>query len=43
MVVETGRRITARHTRALEKAKLTDLEVPAEYLVGSVFARDYVR
>ena len=42
VVVETGRRISARHTRALEKAKITELEVPAEYLVGRVFARDYV-
>ena len=42
VVVETGRRISARHTRALEKAKITQLEVPAEYLVGRVFARDYV-
>ncbi|MDU0353866.1 DNA-directed RNA polymerase subunit beta [Paraglaciecola aquimarina] len=42
VLVETGRRISARHTRALEKAKITELEVPAEYLIGRVFARDYV-
>jgi len=42
VVVETGRRISARHTRALEKAKITELEVPAEYLVGRVLARTYV-
>ncbi|WP_158966619.1 DNA-directed RNA polymerase subunit beta [Paraglaciecola sp. L3A3] len=42
VLVETGRRISARHTRALEKAKITELEVPAEYLVGRVFARDYI-
>ncbi|MBL4630449.1 MAG: DNA-directed RNA polymerase subunit beta, partial [Paraglaciecola sp.] len=42
VIVETGRRISARHTRALEKAKITELEVPAEYLVGRVFARDYI-
>ena len=42
VVVETGRRISARHTRALEKAKITELEVPADYLVGRVFARDYI-
>jgi DNA-directed RNA polymerase subunit beta len=42
VVVETGRRISARHTRALEKAKITELEVPAEYLVDRVFARDYI-
>ncbi|MGJ8682524.1 DNA-directed RNA polymerase subunit beta, partial [Paraglaciecola sp.] len=42
VLVETGRRISARHTRALEKAKITELEVPAEYLIGRVFARDYI-
>ncbi|MBU3002426.1 DNA-directed RNA polymerase subunit beta [Paraglaciecola arctica] len=42
VVVEAGRRISARHTRALEKAKITELEVPAEYLVGRVFAREYI-
>ncbi|MFT2089866.1 DNA-directed RNA polymerase subunit beta [Paraglaciecola sp. 2405UD69-4] len=42
VLVEAGRRISARHTRALEKAKITELEVPAEYLVGRVFARDYI-
>ena len=42
VVVETGR-ISARHTRALEKAKITELEVPAEYLVGRVFARGSCR
>ena len=36
VVVETGRRISARHTRALEKAGLTELEVPADYLIGRV-------
>ncbi|MDM7858988.1 DNA-directed RNA polymerase subunit beta [Alteromonas sp. ASW11-36] len=42
VLVETGRRISARHTRALEKAKITELEVPMEYLVGKVFAKTYV-
>jgi DNA-directed RNA polymerase subunit beta len=42
VLVETGRRISARHTRALEKAKITELEVPAEYLVDRVFSRDYI-
>ncbi|MEO9946688.1 MAG: DNA-directed RNA polymerase subunit beta [Paraglaciecola sp.] len=42
VLVEAGRRISARHTRALEKAKITELEVPAEYLVGRVFARDFI-
>jgi DNA-directed RNA polymerase subunit beta len=42
VLVEAGRRISARHTRALEKAGISELEVPATYLVGRVFARDYV-
>ena len=42
VVVETGRRISARHTRALEKAGLTELEVPADYLIGRVYAATYV-
>ncbi|MGO4891012.1 DNA-directed RNA polymerase subunit beta [Flavobacterium sp. W21_SRS_FM6] len=42
VLVEAGRRISARHTRALEKANITELEVPATYLVGRVFAKDYV-
>jgi len=42
VLVETGRRISARHTRALEKAKVTELEIPAEFLVGRVVANEYV-
>jgi DNA-directed RNA polymerase subunit beta len=42
VLVEAGRRISARHTRALEKAKITELEVPASYLVGRVFAKNYI-
>ena len=42
VLVETGRRISARHTRALAKANITELEVPAEFLLGRVFAQGYV-
>lgn len=42
VLVETGRRISARHTRALAKANVTELEVPAEFLVGRVLAQSYV-
>ena len=41
-VVEKDRRITVRHTRALEKAKVKHLDVPAEYLDGRILARDVV-
>ncbi len=42
VLVEEGRRISARHTRALAKANITELPVPAEYLVGKVLASNYV-
>ncbi|OFA32257.1 DNA-directed RNA polymerase subunit beta [Glaciecola punicea] len=42
VIVEAGRRISARHTRALEKAKIKELVVPAEYLVGKVLDKSYV-
>ncbi len=42
VLVETGRRISARHTRALEKANITELEVPMEYLVGKVYGQSYI-
>ena len=40
VVVEKGRRVTARHIRDLEKGKVTSLEVPAEYLLGLATAKD---
>ncbi|MDE4021879.1 DNA-directed RNA polymerase subunit beta [Glaesserella parasuis] len=40
--VESARRITARHIRALEKDNITQIQVPTEYIVGRVTARDYV-
>jgi DNA-directed RNA polymerase subunit beta len=42
VLVEAGRRISARHTRALEKAKVKELVVPAEYLVGKVLDKPYI-
>ncbi|NCB59436.1 MAG: DNA-directed RNA polymerase subunit beta, partial [Gammaproteobacteria bacterium] len=42
VVVEKGRRITARHIRQLEKAGISQIEVPVEYVVGKISAKDYV-
>ena len=42
VLVEHGRRISARHTRSLEKAKITELEVPAEYILGRVIANNII-
>ncbi len=40
VLVEEGRRITARHIRQLEKTGVTELSVPAQYLLGRSLARD---
>ncbi|KAF0804886.1 DNA-directed RNA polymerase subunit beta [Alcanivorax sp. S71-1-4] len=42
VVVEAGRRITARHIRELEKANIEYLEIPGEYLNGKVLARSVI-
>ncbi|MCP5213619.1 MAG: DNA-directed RNA polymerase subunit beta [Pseudomonadales bacterium] len=42
IIVEAGRRITARHIREIEKTKTKKLEVPREYLFGKVLAKDMV-
>ncbi|MEY1663194.1 DNA-directed RNA polymerase subunit beta [Isoalcanivorax beigongshangi] len=42
VVVEIGRRITARHIRELEKANIEYLEIPAEYLHGKVLAHSII-
>ena len=42
VIVEEGRRITARHVRQLEEAGVDRLPVPTEYLVGKVLAHDVV-
>ena len=40
VIVEAGRRITARHIREIEEAKLTSITVPVEYLIGRTLAKD---
>ncbi|MBN8728850.1 MAG: DNA-directed RNA polymerase subunit beta [Xanthomonadales bacterium] len=42
VLVEEGRRITARHVRQLESSGITTLEVPDEYLVGRIVAHAVV-
>ena len=41
-IVEVGRRITARHVRLLEQSGLRRLDVPREYMLNRVIARDIV-
>ncbi|MEQ9449959.1 MAG: DNA-directed RNA polymerase subunit beta [Pseudomonadales bacterium] len=42
LIVESGRRVTARHVRELEESGMTKLEVPREYLLERVTAKDLV-
>ena len=41
IIVEAGRRITAKHVRQLEKTGMTLMEVPHEYVVGRVLSKNY--
>ena len=41
-IIEEGTRITARHIRDMDKAKLTKLTVPTEYVCDHVLAEDIV-
>src|SRR5215472_1284040 len=40
VIVEEGRRVTARHVRQLEDAGVKRLPVPPEYLAGKILAHD---
>jgi len=42
LIVESGRRISARHVRQLEESGIRRLEVPDEYLIERVIARDVI-
>ncbi|WP_317933550.1 DNA-directed RNA polymerase subunit beta [Halioxenophilus sp. WMMB6] len=42
VIVEEGRRITARHIRQMEKAGVEELVVPTDYMVGRALATDLV-
>ena len=42
VIVETGRRVTARHIREFEKAGAKTLEVPFDFIYGKTIAHDVV-
>ena len=42
LIVEEGRRITSRHIRQMETAKLTALTISNDFLVGTSLAKDIV-
>jgi len=42
VVIEKGRRITAKHTKILEKAKVKLVNAPLDYLLGKVISQDVI-
>jgi len=42
VIVEVGRRITARHVRLLEDSGIRRLDVPRDYLIDRVISRDLI-
>ena len=42
VIVEAGKRITARHVRQLENSGLKQLKVSDDYLVGKILAKDVI-
>lgn len=42
VIVEQGRRITARHIKEMEKAQMESLIVPRDYLIGKILAKDII-
>ncbi|WP_260295827.1 DNA-directed RNA polymerase subunit beta [Sedimenticola hydrogenitrophicus] len=42
VIVEAGRRVTARHIRELEKAEVKSLDVPFDFLYGKTIAHDVI-
>lgn len=38
VVIEEGRRVTAKHIRDLTKAEVTKIDVPNDYLIGKILA-----
>ncbi|OYV16380.1 MAG: DNA-directed RNA polymerase subunit beta [Methylococcaceae bacterium NSM2-1] len=42
ILVEEGRRITAKHIREMNKAGLTEVQVPREYLTGKILGHNLI-
>ncbi len=42
VLVEEGRRITAKHIREMNKAELTEVVVPKEYLIGKILSHNII-
>ena len=42
LIVPTGKRVTARHVKQLEEAKVKTLDVPDDYLIGKIIAKSII-
>jgi DNA-directed RNA polymerase subunit beta len=42
VLVEEGRRVTARHIREFDKHKIKSIDVPEDYLLGKIIAHDII-
>ncbi len=42
VIVEAGRRITVRHIKELEKAGITKIEIPSDFLIGKAVAKEII-
>ena len=42
VLIEEGRRITAKHVRQMEKAGVTEIEVPRDYLYGKILGHNVI-
>ena len=42
VIVEEGRRITAKHVRQMEKAGVSEIEVPKDYLYGKILGHNII-
>ena len=42
LIVEQGRRITARHIKQMEKCQMQDLIIPRDYLIGKILAKNVI-
>ena len=42
LIIEEGRRITAKHVREMDKSTVKNLIVPTDYLVGKILAHDVI-
>ncbi len=42
VIIEEGRRVTAKHIRTMSKAKIAEIEVPKEYLYGKILSHNIV-